>query len=119
MRSLSDSDPDFKPEYQGKVFARDLAYHMGTVWAFPFGAYAGAYLKTHADASGMPTAEAVDEVRHMCLLFDDHMHDGCINGIAEVFDGLYPCTGRGCYTQAWSVAEVLRIYSQIVNNCSP
>jgi glycogen debranching enzyme len=112
IRSLSESDADFKPTYQGKVFTRDLAYHMGTVWAFPFGAYADAYLKTHADADGAPTAEAVAAVKQMCLLFDDHMHDGCLGGIAEVFDGLHPCTGRGCYTQAWSVAEVLRVWSK-------
>ncbi|MBP3916494.1 MAG: hypothetical protein J6D41_11050, partial [Clostridium sp.] len=39
---------------------------------------------------------------------------GCINGIAEIFDGDFASTGRGCYSQAWSVAEVLRAYTQDV-----
>ncbi len=38
------------------------------------------------------------------------MTDGCIGGIAEIFDGDFACTSRGCYTQAWSVGEVLRAY---------
>ena len=42
------------------------------------------------------------------------MKDGCINGIAEIFDGDFASTGRGCYSQAWSVGEVLRAYSQDV-----
>lgn len=39
------------------------------------------------------------------------MRDGCINGIAEIFDGDFASTSRGCYTQAWGVGEVLRLYS--------
>lgn len=42
------------------------------------------------------------------------MMDGCINGIAEVFDGNFTATSRGCYSQAWSVGEVLRAYSSDV-----
>ena len=50
----------------------------------------------------------------MCDVFQDTMRDGCINGIAEIFDGDFPSTGRGCYSQAWSVAEVLRAFTQDV-----
>jgi len=44
----------------------------------------------------------------MIELFEDHMKDGCINGIAEIFDGEISNIRRGYYTQAWSVGEVLR-----------
>ena len=44
------------------------------------------------------------------------MKDGCINGIAEIFDGTFASTSRGCYTQAWSVGEVLRVYSELLDD---
>ena len=58
--------------------------------------------------------KAVQKAKEMCFCFEDHMMDGCINGIAEIFDGDFACTGRGCYTQAWSVGEVLRAYCEDV-----
>ncbi|MNP34134.1 Amylo-alpha-1,6-glucosidase [compost metagenome] len=50
----------------------------------------------------------------MCEVFDDHLSDGGIGGIAEIFDGDFACTGRGCFTQAWSVGEILRAYTEDV-----
>ena len=40
----------------------------------------------------------------------DHLNDGCLGGVAEIFDGSFPCTSRGCFSQAWSVAELIRCY---------
>lgn len=109
MRSLSREDERYQPIYLGECLKRDGAYHMGTVWAYPIGAYLSAYCKVH-DYS----REALLEVKEMCELFQDHMEDGCLNGIAEIFDGDFPCTSRGCFTQAWSVGEVLRVYTEDV-----
>ena len=39
LRSLSPKDPRFKPKYEGKLFDRDMAYHMGTTWGFLIGGY--------------------------------------------------------------------------------
>lgn len=109
MRSLSWADPDYHPIYIGECIDRDAAYHMGTVWAYPIGAYLTAYCKAYDYSK-----EAVLEVKKMCELFLDHMEDGCLNGIAEIFDGDFPCTSRGCFSQAWSVGEVLRVYTEDV-----
>jgi glycogen debranching enzyme len=40
----------------------------------------------------------------------DHLADGCIGTISEIFDGDPPHHPRGCFAQAWSVAEVLRVW---------
>jgi glycogen debranching enzyme len=40
--------------------------------------------------------------------FDDHLSEGCVGSISEIFDAEQPYTPRGCVAQAWSVAEVLR-----------
>ena len=47
LRTLSQDDPQFRPSYGGEVLERDLAYHQGTVWAYPLGAYYLAYLKVN------------------------------------------------------------------------
>jgi glycogen debranching enzyme len=39
-----------------------------------------------------------------------HMVDGgCVGSISEIFDAEPPFTPRGCFAQAWSVAEVARL----------
>ena len=82
---------------------------MGTTWAFPSGGFITAYLKVNNYSK-----EAVEDADNMCKAFFDHMNDGCLGGIAEVFDGTTPCTGNGCYSQAWSVGEILRAYVEDV-----
>ena len=46
--------------------------------------------------------------------FKDHLRDACIGSISEIFDGDEPHTPRGCFAQAWGVAEVLRAYVEDV-----
>ncbi|NLK96121.1 MAG: glycogen debranching protein [Clostridiales bacterium] len=111
MRSLSFMDENYKGKYIGKLINRDLAYHMGTTWAFLIGPFITSYCKVNDYSK-----ESLEKAEKICLLFEDHMKDGCINGIAEIFDGDFPSTSRGCYTQAWSVAEVLRAYVDIKNH---
>ena len=109
IRTLSPEDSEYKKEYIGKLIERDGAYHMGTSWGYISGGFITAYCKVHHHSK-----EAVVKAKEMCMYFADHMKDGCLNGIAEIFDGDFSCTSRGCYTQAWSVGEVLRAYSEDV-----
>lgn len=109
IRSLSNRDMEYKKQYIGKLINRDLAYHMGTAWGFLSGGFITAYCKVNHHSK-----EAVNKAEEMCLCFHDHMWDGCLNGIAEIFDGDFACTSRGCFNQAWSVGEVLRAYMEDV-----
>ena len=45
----------------------------------------------------------------MCHLTED----GCLGQIAEIFDADSPQKSKGCIAQAWSVAELLRVYKLI------
>ena len=38
------------------------------------------------------------------------LRHGCIGQLPELFDGKNPVIQKGCYAQAWSVGEILRIY---------
>lgn len=109
IRSLAPTDEEYKPSYIGKLINRDAAYHMGTTWGYISGGFITAYCKANDYSK-----EAVERAYEMCQYFEDHMNDGCLNGIAEIFDGDHACTSRGCYTQAWSVGEVLRAYVEDV-----
>jgi glycogen debranching enzyme len=40
--------------------------------------------------------------------FGDHLSEGCLGQVAEIFDGDLPQLPKGCAAQAWSVAELLR-----------
>ncbi|MDE5825772.1 MAG: glycogen debranching protein, partial [Lachnospiraceae bacterium] len=45
LRTLAKEDPDFHRVYIGPMEERDRAYHQGTVWAYPLGAYYRACIK--------------------------------------------------------------------------
>ena len=42
--------------------------------------------------------------------FENHLNQACVGSISEIFDAEEPYTPRGCVAQAWSVAEVLRVW---------
>jgi glycogen debranching enzyme len=39
-----------------------------------------------------------------------HLSAACLGSISEIFDAEPPFTPRGCFAQAWSVAELLRTW---------
>ena len=41
------------------------------------------------------------------------LKEGCIGQLPEIYDGKNPVSSKGCFAQAWSVGELLRVYEQI------
>lgn len=112
LRSLNPEHPDFKPTYGGDQWQRDTAYHQGTVWAFLWGEYALAYLKTHKYS-----AKAQKEIEAKMAALKQHFYeDNCLHGISEIFDGLHPASGKGCVQQAWSVGMLLKVLLEMEAN---
>lgn len=87
---------------------RDMAYHQGTVWTFPLGAYYLAYLKVHAYSE-----RAKQDVKEQLEVLECALKEGCIGQLPEIYDGKNPVSSKGCFAQAWSVGELLRVYEQI------
>ena len=108
LRTLSPEDAEFKPHYGGAQLDRDLAYHQGTVWPFPLGAYYLAYLKVN-DYS----AAARQTVYQQLEPLEAALREGCIGQIPEIYEGLTPGTSQGCFAQAWSVGELLRVFEAL------
>jgi glycogen debranching enzyme len=40
----------------------------------------------------------------------DHLGDACVGTVSEIFDAEPPHDARGCFAQAWSVSELLRVW---------
>lgn len=108
LRTLEMSDEEFHPFYQGKMEERDMAYHQGTVWTFPLGAYYLAYLKVNDY-----NKEAKEMVREQLEVMESAMREGCIGQLPEIYDGENPTRSKGCFAQAWSVGEILRVYEAV------
>jgi predicted glycogen debranching enzyme len=101
LRSLETGDPRYLGRYEGDVRSRDAAYHQGTVWSWLLGPFALAHYRVHGDAR---------LARSFLEPIAEHLRGACIGSISEIFDGDAPHATRGCFAQAWSVAEVLRAW---------
>lgn len=108
LRTLSMDDPEFHPFYGGQMLERDLAYHQGTVWAFPLGGYYLAYLKVNDYSEA-----AKERVRAQLQSITAALREGCIGQLPEIYDGAEPVSSKGCFAQAWSVGELLRVYEAL------
>ena len=108
LRTLSPEDPEYHPTYGGPMEQRDMAYHQGTTWVFPMGAYYLAYLKTHGS-----TSAAAADVRDQLTALEPMLREGCIGQLPEIYDGGFPTESKGCFAQAWSVGEMLRVFEAI------
>jgi predicted glycogen debranching enzyme len=102
LRTLSPAHPDYKRVYFGDLRARDAAYHQGTVWPWLMGPFVDAWLAVHPE-------DAAGARRWIDPLLEHVMDGGCVGSISEIFDAEAPFTPRGCFAQAWSVAEVARL----------
>jgi predicted glycogen debranching enzyme len=109
LRSLSVADSRYRGRYEGDPVTRDSSYHQGTVWAWLLGPFIDAYLKVNGP-------EARERVRAWLQIFSGHLAEAGMGQVSEIFDGDVPHLPRGCFAQAWSVAEVLRA---VVENVRP
>lgn len=108
LRTLEKDDPQFHPSYGGEMRERDMAYHQGTVWPFPLGAYYLAYLKVHGYSRS-----AKERVKEQMEGLESALREGCAGQLPEIYDGAFPTVSRGCFAQAWSVGELLRVYEKL------
>lgn len=102
LRSLAPKNPLYKGVYSGNQTQRDLAYHQGSVYPWLLGHFIEGYLKIHGKG-GLKLAS--DLYRG----FNDVIMEHGIGTISEVYDGDPPHKPGGAISQAWNVAELLRI----------
>jgi predicted glycogen debranching enzyme len=101
LRSLSARDLAYRGHYVGDTWQRDAAYHQGTVWSWLLGPYARAHFRVYGDRI---------LAKSFLTPMEQHLEAACIGSVSEIFDGDAPHTARGCFAQAWAVAEILRTW---------
>jgi predicted glycogen debranching enzyme len=103
LRSLAPGHPEYHGRFSGDRRTRDGAYHQGTVWGWLIGPFASAHLKVYHDPALAPSF-----LWPLIHELDAH----CVGSLSEVFDGDPPHRPGGCIAQAWSMAEVLRVWKE-------
>ena len=104
LRSLAPTEQGYIGHYGGDVVHRDGAYHQGTVWGWLIGPFISAHLRVYQNP---PLAKS------FLLPLINQLSDFGLGSIGEIFDGDAPYTPRGCIAQAWSIAEINRVWDEI------
>jgi glycogen debranching enzyme len=112
LRTLSPRHRDYKRVYFGDLRDRDAAYHQGTVWPWLMGPFVDAWLAVHPE-------DAAGARRWLEPLLGHLTDSGCVGSISEIFDAEPPFVPRGCFAQAWSVAEVSRLVVKLAASARP
>jgi predicted glycogen debranching enzyme len=108
LRTLSPAEEGYKGIYYGNQEQRDSAYHQGTVWPWLIGPFCEGWLRVYGEAGAA-------KVRKLIMGFEGTLTEAGISTISEIFDGDPPHEPRGAISQAWSVSELLRIYTLLEN----
>lgn len=109
LRTLNVQNSRYHGIYTGPQQQRDEAYHQGTVWSFLLGPFVESFLKVNgfSHKSKKKAAEFIQPLlKHLT-------EDGCLGSVSEIFDGDKPHKPKGCFAQAWGVAELIRAYQLI------
>ncbi|MGE5371743.1 MAG: amylo-alpha-1,6-glucosidase [Solirubrobacterales bacterium] len=104
LKTLADDHPGYSPRYQGNPEERDRAYHQGTVWVWPWGQYMTALNRTYERSEA--SRRLINRLIAPLLW---HLEQEGLGTVSEVFDPEPPFSAGGCFAQAWSVAELLRV----------
>lgn len=104
LRSLAPDHPDYQGQYGGSPQQRDGAYHQGTVWGWLLGPFVLAHLRVYRNPA---------QARQFLEPMANHLLSHGIGSLSEIFDGDPPFYPRGCFAQAWTVAEVLRAWAAV------
>lgn len=104
LRSLGPTETQYIGHYGGGPLDRDGAYHQGTVWAWLLAPFAEAHFRVYRNA---------EHARSFLQPLGVHLREACVGSISEIFDADAPHLARGCFAQAWSVSETLRVWIEL------
>jgi len=95
LRTLPEDNLNYRGSYEGNENERNKAYHQGSAWPWLIGPWNDAL-------------EAAGEKRQRFEELESYLTNAGLGSLPELFDGSRPHAPRGCPSQAWSVAEMLR-----------
>lgn len=110
VRTLAPGAPRYQGHFHGSRRERDLSYHCGTAWPWLLGPYITAYLRVHGK-----NEESRRRLRPLLEPVRAHLLEQGLGQVAEVVAGDPPHRPGGCFAQAWSCAELLRVLPELVD----
>jgi glycogen debranching enzyme len=108
LRTLERGHAEYRGRYAGGPWERDGAYHQGTVWPWLLGPFIDARLAAFGAAE-----ENVRFCRSLVQGMWPELERGCLGSIGEIYEGDAPHRPVGAVAQAWSVAELLRVWKKL------
>ena len=110
LRTLSPRDSQYRGIYDTyqPMNKKDLAYHQGTAWPWLIGPYCDAQA-TVRQHQGESTASIREEIARVIAPLARFCVESPYKSLPELFSGDPPYEPGGTTSQAWSIAEVLRI----------
>jgi predicted glycogen debranching enzyme len=109
LRSLAPGSAGYAPRYEGNGAERDARYHQGTVWPWLLGPFVEAWVRVRGSSD-----EARQEARDRFVVPLLQLANETGGHIPEIADADPPHAARGCPAQAWSVAEILRLETTVL-----
>ena len=115
LKTLAKGEEGYVEIYEGDAKKRDMSYHQGITWPGLLGLYFNSLKNMQKSAKTkkkkVELENKIQDFRaNVIKTFSKEIEDrGCVGSIAEIYDSRKPFEPKGTISQAWSVAEILRI----------
>lgn len=115
LKTLAKGEEGYVEIYEGDAKKRDMSYHQGITWTWLLGLYFDSLKNMQKSAKTKKKKEELESKiqdfrKNVIKTFSKEIVDrGCVGSIAEIYDSCKPYESKGTISQAWSVAEILRI----------
>ena len=115
LKTLAKGEEGYVEIYEGNDKKRDMSYHQGITWPWLLGLYFDSLKNMQKSVKTKKKKEELESkiqnfIKNVIEIFSKEINDrGCVGSIAEIYDSCRPFEPKGTISQAWSVAEVLRI----------
>ena len=116
LKTLAEGYEEYVEIYEGTPEKRDKSYHQGITWPWLLGLYFNSLKNMQKSAKTkkkkVELENNIQDFRaNVIKTFSKEIEDrGCVGSIAEIYDSVKPFKPKGAIAQAWSVAEILRMY---------
>lgn len=115
LKTLAKGEENYVEVYEGSPEKRDTSYHQGITWPWLLGLYYNSLKNSLQTTKNVEEKQKWEEkieefVDKTTKTYQKEIFEnGCVGGIAELYDSVKPQLPKGTINQAWSVAEVFRI----------
>ena len=115
LKTLAEGEENYVEVYEGSPQKRDASYHQGITWPWLLGLYYNSLKNREKALKDKKEKEELENkiekfVEKTDKTFQKELYEnGCVGGIAEIYDSCTPQLPKGAINQAWSVAEIFRI----------